>query len=181
MKNLTLKTSILLFSLVIVISCKKPLSTPGPTRSDSFLPMQVGNLWYMNSQNYTEIKDSVLISGKLYYKFVSLIGGDAFAISYLRIDENGKLLSSDPKYPDTKVIRGDFSAKVGDQFFTIGTGTDIDQQVTVTEKTDTKISFSFDYIYHVNLKGHPYVNTYIKGQGYPGDWTRLKINGVVLK
>ncbi|WP_421945204.1 hypothetical protein [Pedobacter sp.] len=181
MKNITLKTSILLLSLTICFSCKKPFSTPAPTRSDSFLPMQVGNLWYMNSQNYTEIKDSVMISGKLYYKFVSLIGGDAFATSYLRIDESGKLISSDPKYPDLKVIRGDFSAKVGDQFFTIGSGTDTDQQVTVTEKTDSKISFSFDYIYHVNLKGNPYVNSYIKGQGYPGDWTRLKINGVVLR
>lgn len=181
MKNITLKTSILMLGLIILVSCKKPFATPAAGRSDSFLPMQVGNLWYMNNQNFTEIKDSVMISGKLYYKFVSLIGGDAYATSYLRIDENGKLISSDPRFPDLKVIRGDFSAKVGDQFFTTGIGNDTDQQVTVTEKTDTKMSFSFDYIYHVNLKGHPYVNTYIKGQGYPGDWTRLKINGVVLK
>ncbi|WP_316738656.1 hypothetical protein [Pedobacter aquatilis] len=181
MKNLKLKTSILLLSLAILSSCKKPLATPQPKISDAYLPMQVGNLWYMNDQNYTEIKDSVLISGKRYYKFVSLIGGDAYAVSYLRIDENGKLISSDPNHPDTRVIRGDFSAKLGDQFFTNGTGNDTDQQVTVTEKTDNKMSFSFDYIYHINLKGHPYINTYIKGQGYPGNWTRLKINGVLLK
>ncbi len=176
-----LKIGSLLLVLTMLISCKKPLATPSPKASDTFLPMQVGNLWYMNNQNYTEIKDSVLISGKLYYKFVSLIGGDALATSYLRIDENGKLISSDPKFPDTKVILGDFNAKLGDQFFTNGTGNDIDQQVTVTEKTENKISFSFDYIYHINLKGHPYVNSYIRGQGYPGNWTRLKINGVVLK
>ena len=181
MKSMTLNFTILLISITLLANCRKGDTNIQANASDSFLPMQVGNLWYANDQNYTEIKDSVLISGKLFYKFVSLIGGDAYSISYLRIDEDGKLISSDPKYPDLQFIRGDFNAKVGDRFFTSGKGDDIDQQVTVTEKTDSKMSFSFDYIYHKNLKGHPYVSSYVKGIGYPGNWKKLKINGIILK
>ncbi|KLT63758.1 hypothetical protein AB669_20130 [Pedobacter sp. BMA] len=163
------------------LGCKKGNNPVQPLASNSFLPMQVGNLWYHNSQNYTEIKDSVFINGKLYYKFFSLIGGDAVSTSYLRIDEQGKLIAGDPKYPDLRVIRADFNAKVGDKFFTTGEGDDTDNQVTVTEKSGSQMSFSFDAIYHPNLKGHPYVVSYVKGQGFPGNWTKLRINGVTLK
>ena len=172
--------AILLFT-IITISCKKENNVIQPPMSDSFLPMQVGNLWYANEENYTEIQDSILISNHVFYKFYSLIGGDASMTSYMRIDENGKLIASDPKYPTLRIIQADFKAKIGDKFFTTGNGNDTDQEVTVMEKSDTKMSFSFDYIYHPNLKGNTFVTTYIKGQGYPGNWTKLKINGVVLK
>ena len=183
MKNIALKNSLLLLFFVstIFLSCKKDLGVIQPKPVDSFLPMQVGNLWYANKENYTEIQDSTLINGKLFYKFFSLIGGDGISISYLRIDEQGKLIASDPKYPDLRFIRADFNAKVGDVFFTMGSGTDTDQQVTVTEKTDSEMRFSFDSIYHPNLKGHPFVVSYIKGQGFPGTWTKLRINGVQIK
>jgi len=183
MKNIALKNSILLllFATMIFSSCKKDRNPVKLNPVDSFLPMQVGNLWYSNKENYTEIQDSTIIGGKLFYKFYSLIGGDAVSTSYLRIDEQGKLIASDPKYPDLRVLRADFNAKVGDVFFTTGSGTDTDQQVTVTEKTSTQMSFSFDNIYHPNLKGHPYVIGYVKGQGFPGNWTKLRINGVQLK
>ena len=183
MKHIALKTCTLIFVIVMMLSlgCKKDHNPVQPPASDSFLPMQVGNLWYTNNQNYTEIKDSVVISGKLYYKFYSLIGGDAVSTSYLRIDEQGKLVASDPKYPDLRVVRADFNGKVGDKFFTTGQGNDTDNEVTIIEKTSTQMSFSFDAIYHPNLKGHPYVVSYVKGQGFPGNWTKLKINGVTLK
>jgi len=162
--------------------CKKenPLVSKTPS-VDSFLPMQVGNLWYSNKENYTEIKDSVLIGGQLFYKFFSLIGGDATATSYMRIDERGRLIVSDPNKPSFIAVRADFNAKVGDKFFTIGDGTDIDNEVTMVQKSDSEITFSFDAIYHPNLKGHPYQVKYIKGQGFPGNWAKLKINGVVYK
>ncbi|RZK16781.1 MAG: hypothetical protein EOO86_14090 [Pedobacter sp.] len=183
MKNTALKNSIVLLLLTIMITfgCKKDRNIVPPKPIDSFLPMQVGNLWYTNKENYTTIQDSTLIDGKLFYKFYSLIGGDAISISYLRIDEQGKLIASDPKYPDLRVVRADFNAKVGDVFFTTGSGTDTDQQVTVTEKTSSQMSFSFENIYHPNLKGHPYLNTYIRGQGFPGNWAKLRINGVQIK
>lgn len=181
MKNHLLKFTLLVAFFAALQSCKKPISGSARKSSDSFLPMQVGNLWYSNDQNYTQIKDSLFISGKLYYEFYSLIGGDGVSISYLRIDETGKLIASDPKYPDLRVIRADFGAKVGDKFFTTGQGNDTDQEVTVTEKTVTSMGFSFDAIYHPNLKGHPYLVSYVKGQGFPGNWTRLRINGVELR
>lgn len=171
----------LLVAMMLSLGCKKDRNPVQPPASDSFLPMQVGNLWYHNSQNYTEIKDSVLISGKLFYKFYSLIGGDGVSTSYMRIDEQGKLIVSDPKNPDLRVVRADFNGRVGDKFFTTGQANDTDSEVTITEKTSTQMSFSFDAIYHPNLKGHPYVVSYVKGQGFPGSWTKLKINGVTLK
>ncbi|PWS30259.1 hypothetical protein [Pedobacter paludis] len=182
MKNNALKTTLLILLFAATLTaCKKQTLVRTAAEVNSFLPMQVGNLWYMNKENYTEIKDSVMISGKLYYQFYSLVGGDGIAISYLRIDESGKLIASDPKYPTMQIQQGSFNGKIGDKFFTTGQGSDIDQEVTITEKTDTKISFSFDYIYHPNLKGHPYLVSYIKGQGFPGNWTRLRINGVEKK
>ena len=36
-------------------------------------------------------------------------------------------------------------------------------------------------IYHPNLKGQPNAVSYIKGQGFDGDWNSLKINGVIIK
>jgi len=183
MKNAALKVSILimLFTTVVSIGCKKERSPIQPPIVDSFLPMQVGNLWYTNKQNYTEIQDSTIIGGHLFYKFYSLIGGDGVSVSYMRIDDRGKLIASDPKYPTLSIIRADFEAKVGYKFFTTGKGDDIDEEVTVKEKTDTRMSFSFDSIYHPNLKGNPYVTSYIKGQGFSGNWTRLRINGAELK
>ena len=167
--------------MACIYGCKKDPNVAKPAAVDSFLPMQVGNLWYTNKENYTEIQDSVLIRGKLFYKFFSLIGGDAVAISYMRIDERGRLIVGDPNNPAFIALRADFNAKVGDKFFTIGNGTDTDNEVTVVQKSDTEVTFSLDAIYHPNLKGHPYQVKYIKGQGFPGNWTKLKINGIFYK
>ncbi|PWS29333.1 hypothetical protein DHW03_05830 [Pedobacter yonginense] len=170
-----------MLSLTIAYGCKKDSMPANKPTVDSYLPMQVGNLWYANQENYTEIQDSVIIGGKLFYKFYSLIGGDGVAISFLRIDEQGKLIAGDTRNPAFRAVRGDFNAKVGDKFFTTGDGTDTDQEVTVIQKSDSEITFSFDAVYHPNLKGHPFQVKYIKGQGFPGNWTKLKINGVVYK
>ncbi len=84
----------LLFALILLGACKKnKVEQPA---NDSFLPMQIGNLWYLNGENYTEIKDTVRINNKLFYKFFSLIGGDAFSVSYLRIDEQNRWLRAIP-------------------------------------------------------------------------------------
>ncbi|WP_442588288.1 hypothetical protein ACSBL2_19810 [Pedobacter sp. AW31-3R] len=174
-----------LFALLLILSvysCKKDKNMISELPSgDSFLPMQVGNSWYLNKYNYTEIQDSIMISGALYYKFYSVVGGDGISISYMRIDENGRLIISDPRNPEYTSVQADFNAKVGDTFFTTGKGNDTDNEVTVVQKSDKEVVFSFDAIYHTNLKGHPYQVRYIKGQGFPGNWTRLKINGVVYK
>src|SRR3982751_758253 len=87
--------SFILISLAI-LSCQK--NKAQNKAADSFLPMQIGNLWYMNAQSYTEIKDTVRINKKLFYKFYSLVGGDAVSTVYLRIDEQNKLIEG---YPDS--------------------------------------------------------------------------------
>lgn len=181
-KTISIARILLVICLMVgIYGCRKDPVISNPPSVDSFLPMQVGNLWYANKENYTEIQDSVLIGGKLFYKFYSLIGGDAVATSYMRIDERGRLIVGDPKNPAFSALRADFNAKVGDKFFTTGTGSDTDNEVTVVQKSDTEVTFSFDAIYHPNLKGHPYQVKYIKGRGFPGNWTRLKINGIFYK
>ena len=69
---------------------------------ESFLPMQIGNYWKNNDDNYTEILDTLRIQGDLYYKFYSLIGGDGILIQYLRIDNEQNLIRSHPDFPDSK-------------------------------------------------------------------------------
>lgn len=170
---LTLIAITLLFS-----SCKKDKTVENIDHS--FLPMQVGNLWYLNDQNYTEIKEKITIDSKVYYKFYSLVGGDAISTVYLRIDEKNRLVESYPTDPTKIYIRADFNANVGDKFFTTGDQGYNDYEVTVVKKTATEMTFSYDAIYHPNLKGHPHQVSYIKGKGFPGNWKKLVINGNIL-
>lgn len=179
MKKIYQNAGLILLAIVCCcLSCKKETKQAQPN-DDSFLPMQVGNLWFMNKENYTEIKEKVVINGKDYYHFYSLIGGDGIAISYLRIDEQNRLVESYPTDPTKIYVRADFNAKVGDKFFTTGDKDYNDHEVTVVQKSDTEMTFSFNRIYHPNLKDHPYQIKYIKGKGFPGDWKKLIINGVV--
>lgn len=149
--------------------------------SKSFLPMQIGNYWKNNAQNYTEIQDTVRIDGEKYYKFYSLIGGDAISTTYLRIDKDNQLWESYPSEPKAKYLKARFNGKVNDSFFTLNDESENDNKVTITEKTDKKMTFSYDMIYHPNLKGQQNPVSYIKGQGFDGDWNGLKINGVLIK
>ncbi|MBB6239910.1 hypothetical protein HDC90_004572 [Pedobacter sp. AK013] len=170
--------SIVLMSLFI-LCCQS--NKEQHVAADSFLPMQIGNLWYMNAQSYTEIQDTVRINKKLFYKFYSLVGGDAVNIIYLRIDEQNKLIEGYPDSPLKTYIRADFNAKIGDKFFTTGKKDENDNEVTVVQKSDTEMTFSFDPIYHPNLKGHPSLVKYIKGKGWAENFKKLKINGIVYQ
>ncbi|KIA93704.1 hypothetical protein OC25_11685 [Pedobacter kyungheensis] len=181
MKKTYLSASLILalIALLFIGACKKKATEQAP--SDSFLPMQVGNLWYLNDGSYTEIKDKVMINNKPYFQFYSLIGGDAISISYLRIDEKNRLIESYPDAPLKIFLRADFNASVGDKFFTTGDKDYNDNEVTVIQKSDTEMTFSFDAVYHPNLKGHPHPVKYIKGKGFPGNWKKVVINGVVYQ
>ena len=169
----------LLFALILFGACKK--NKVVQPANDSFLPMQIGNLWYLNGENYTEIKDTVRINNKLFYKFFSLIGGDAFSVSYLRIDEQTRLVESYPTSPLKTYIHANFNANVGYKFFTTGDMEYNDSEVTVVQKSNTEMTFSIDAVYHPNLKGNPHLVKYIKGKGYPGNWKKVIINGVVYQ
>lgn len=179
MKKDILKTLILpLFLTACTMQSKKDNNAEAP---QSFLPMQIGNYWKNNAQNYTEIQDTLRIDGKLYYKFYSLIGGDAVSTVYLRIDKDNQLLESWPSAQGKEYLRAKFNGKVGDAFFTLNDKTVNDNKVTIIEKSDKKITFSYDPVYQANLKGHPSNTSYIKGQGFEGKWNGLKINGVIIK
>lgn len=175
----------LLYLLILSLSltnCKKQKAMDFQTEpSQSFLPMQIGNYWKSDAENYTEIQDTLRIDGKLYYKFYSLIGGDGISTSYLRIDRDNQLLESWPSAPNKVYLSAKFNGNINDTFFTLNDQTVNDNKVTLIEKSDDKITFSFDMIYHPNLKGHPHNISYIKGQGFAGNWKGLKINGVILK
>jgi hypothetical protein len=165
--------------LFFFVACK-----PNQTTSDaanSFLPLQIGNYWKIDAQNYTEIQDTLRIDGKLYYKFYSLVGGDAVSTTYLRINENGKLMESWPDGTGKEYTRAQFNSNVGDSFYTLNDKTTNDYKVTVVEKTDEKITFSFDMVNHENMKGKPHQVTYIKGIGLDDKWKSIKIDGKIIK
>lgn len=159
-----------------VASCDKIENPIKKTASDSFMPLQIGNYWRMNEQNYTEIRDTVRIKGDLYYKFFSLVGGDVFNEQYFRINANQDLIESSLRYPDYKFIKAKFNAKVGDTFQALGDQSYNDYKITVIEKSDTKMTFSYDMIYHPNLQGHPHTLTFIKGFGWNDSWKTIRIN-----
>lgn len=179
MKNLKVifkSISLIVCCLILLSSCKK--QTISNSAIDSFLPMQVGNYWgAVDRKNYTEIQDTVRINGQLYYKFFSLIGGDGASTSYLRIDEQNRLVESYPENPLRIYVRADFSAKVGDVFYTLGDKTVNDYKVTVTEKSDTEMTFDYEMIYHPNLKGQVRTEKYIKGRGWAFNFELIIING----
>ena len=169
----------LLLTPLLFVACNTTRIRKDST--SSFLPMQIGNYWKTDAQNYTEIQDTMRIDGQLYYKFYSLIGGDAVSTAYLRINENNQLKESWPETAGKEYTRAKFDSKVGDSFFTLNDRTTNDYKVTVTEKTDKKMTFSFDMIYQDNMKGHPHEVTYIKGQGLDDGSKSIKINGKIIK
>lgn len=173
------KTILKYFAILLFVSCKTPQMNN--ETASSFLPMKIGNQWTIDSQNFTEIQDTVRINGKLYYKFYSLIGGDAVSTAFLRIDENNQLMESWQDSTGKEYTRAKFNSKVGDSFFTLNDGTTNDYKVTVIEKTDEKITFSFEMIYHDNMKGESHQITYVKGQGLDDGWKSIKIDGKIVK
>lgn len=171
-----------LLVMVIISSCQqKAASTKEIPAKDSFLPMQIGNKWSNDAQNYTEIQDTLRIDKNLYYKFYSLIGGDATAIKYLRIDENNQLLEAFPNDPGHVYLHAKFNANVNDVFYTLNDKTENDYQVKLIEKTDDKRTFELDMVYHPNLKGDKQRITYIKGLGQDDNWKNIRINGVEVR
>lgn len=175
MKKISTCRGLIMVSLFI-LSCQA--KKQGNVAADSFLPMQIGNLWYMNNMSYIEIKDTVRINKKLFYKFYSLVGGDATSTFYLRIDENNKLIESYPDDPGRTYIRADFNAKIGEKFFTTGEKDENDNEVTVVQKSDNEMTFSFDPVFQPNLKGHPSEVKFIKGKGWAEQYQKIKIDGV---
>ncbi|MHB1177105.1 MAG: hypothetical protein ACYCZO_02110 [Daejeonella sp.] len=174
-----MKVRLILAVLLIgfISSCDKIENPITNTSSESFMPLQIGNYWRINDQNYTEIQDTVRINGDLYYKIFSLVGGDVGSEQYYRINANQDLIESSLRYPDYKFTKAKFNAKIGDSFQALGDQSYNDYKITVTEKTDTKMTFSYDMIYHPNLKGHPHTITFIKGFGWDGAWKIIRING----
>lgn len=176
-----MKSKLLLLSLIIAgfTSCEKPGTPIEKISSESFLPLQIGNYWRINDQNYTEIQDTVRIKGQLYYKLFSLIGGDAISEDFLRIDENQNLISASIRNPDYSYLKAKFNANIGDSFQTLGDQSYNDYKVTVIKKNENEITFSYDMIYHPNLKGHPHTVTFVKGMGWKSSWKTIRINNII--
>ncbi|MFI5452203.1 hypothetical protein ACHMWN_08610 [Pedobacter sp. UC225_61] len=147
----------------------------------SFLPMQVGNLWQINAQNFTQIQDTLSIGGNLYFKFHSLIGGDAVDTKYLRIDGAGQLLEAYPNDPGNTYLHACFNGKLGEEFFTLKDGSENDYKVRIIEKTPEKMTFEFEMVYHPKLKGDKHTVSYVKGIGLQGKWNKVVIGGRTVK
>lgn len=170
------------FLLLAFSSCQqKAMIAKEPLASDSFMPMQIGNSWKMGDHSYTEIQDTLSINKKLYYKFYSLVGGDAIDTKYLRVNENNELLEAYPDQPNKIYTHAKFNAKLNEEFYTLGDQSVNDYKVKVTEKTDRRMTFEFDMVYHPNLKGSTHKVSYIKGLGLDENWKSITIDGKVIK
>ncbi len=179
-----MKTHSLMYLLIILVipSCKvKKTAAPPVAATDSFMPMQIGNRWSHGAHSYTEIRDTVRIDKKLYYKFYSLIGGDAVSTKYLRIDENNQLLEAFPDQPGMIYLHAKFNASVNDEFYTLNDKSTNDYKVKLVEKTADKRTFEFDMVNQPNLKGDTHKVSYLKGIGLDDDWENIKIDGKVIK
>ena len=171
----------LFISCLLAACTSQNKKSPDADASESFLPMQIGNYWKTDAQNYTEIQDTVTIGKHLYYKFHSLTGGDAVSDVYLRIDQDNQLRESWPSSPNKEYIRAKFNGKLHENFFTLNDQTSNDYKVTISKKTADRMTFSFDMVYHDKIQGYSHQETYIKGQGFEGNWTSIKINGKIIK
>ena len=171
-------TLIVTFLLIIISGCRKEHTTVVPFNSDSYLPMKIGNYWKINSDNYTEIKDTIRIKGFLFYKFYSLIGGDGLAIEYLRIDENNDLIEKIPDHPEVTYTHAKFSSKIGNKFYFEDTAP-LNYLVTVIYNKQDIIKFEFKNISRPELGG--YIKSYKKGMGFVGNWKEVRINETTYK
>ncbi len=175
------KYLILTLALVTLSGCNEDGETPVDLES-SFLPMQIGNYWKIDESNWTEITDTLTIEGNLYYKFFSLIGGDALRTEYLRIDENEQLVQALPDTPGFQYKHARFNIPVGDTFFTLDNQTINDYKVTLIESTDSTRVFEFELVYHPNFTSRHTV-AYVKGLGKiwgtENPYKEVKINGEV--
>lgn len=172
--------------MLLLNACKKDKSTISDltkdgkpiTTSTSFYPMQIGNYWKNDDQDYTIVQDTLRIEGSLYYKFYSLIGGDAVSVRYLRVDENQNLLEAIPSDTSFHSLRAKFNASINDTFHTLNNQNFNDYFGRVTYKSATKISFQFNST-APNANSTIFVTTYYKGIGPDDVYTSIKINGIV--
>lgn len=175
MKSIKLLTACLV--IILFGSCQRHPETKAAAKQQSFLPMQVGNLWQVNAQNFTQVQDTLSIGGNLYFRFHSLIGGDAVDTKFLRIDGSGELLEAYPDQPGKIYTHARFKGKLGEEFYTLGDRTENDYKVKIIEKTAHRMTFEFEMVYHPNLKGDKHRVSYVKGLGLEGKWSKVIIDG----
>jgi hypothetical protein len=180
-----MKTQIQLVLIILsvsIIGCEK--YTPDKfniDQEDSFLPMNIGNYWRMNSENYIEIVDTIWIEGNLFYKFSSLTGGDAIGVQYLRIDDNNNLIEKYPTKLEWTYVHAKFNSEIGDKFYTLNDKTINDYEVMVKFKNNDTIKFEFDMVYHPNLKGDKFIVAYKRGFGFIDNWKEIRINNRIYR
>lgn len=170
---------------IFVPSCRKdaaPVTVNPPLVSESFLPMHIGNYWKLGTLSSITIIDTLRFNNNFYYKFYSVIGGDAVAVRYLRIDNSNQLWEGYPSQPGKEYLHAKFDANVNDVFYTLNDQSVNDYKVTMSVKTDNTRSFEFDMVYHPTLQGQISKRTYLKGLGWGNDqWDSVRINGTVYR
>lgn len=169
--------------ILVAVGCnkdKEPAQPVYPTEG-SYMPMEVGNYWRMNDENFTRITATTEINGKLFYEFSYRVGGDVFGKSYYRIDEDNSLIGSYPDDPTSIYTHAKFNINVGEGFYTTGKKDWNDYYVKLFEKDKDIITFEYDMVYHPNLKGQKIYRSFRKGIGFVDSWKEVKIGDKVYK
>ncbi|MDJ1483295.1 hypothetical protein QNI16_22545 [Cytophagaceae bacterium YF14B1] len=178
---------ILLFSIlsIIVLSCKN--TEPDPIASADFFPLQVGNYWKVDDNDYLEITNTKVIDGHTYYQIYtkSPLGGEGNL--YIRIDKNLNLIQAYENAPGYSKTIANFRMKKGKKV------ADTPEEPTVIERDNNKITFRylcvicgrpnamFDISFHKG-KGILSRNSLFRGyfENNP-PFTEIRINGQVYK
>ncbi|UKJ06513.1 hypothetical protein [Solitalea lacus] len=180
MKKLIYTAFIVLFAIAGVACKKKDSPAPAIDKNLGFFPLQVGNYWRINSDNYAEIKEKKILNGKEYFHYQALVGGDAFDNAYYRIDGN-KLIQGYNFYTDVpEVLIADFNEALDEVFYaTTILSNPNNIKITVIEKSEDTMKFKYEE--SVSGKPNIYFRTFRKGVGLDEKYDEIKINGVVYK
>lgn len=142
---------------------------------NEYLPLQIGNYWKIDDNNYRKIIDTVYIENKKYYKFSIITGGDVESIRYLRINKSNMLLEAFPNKPGYIYTEAQFNKQKGEIFFTSHDTCVNNKKVTVINKNNSIIRFRYDLLAPNNGS---YTVTYKKGIGWCDNYKQIKINNL---
>lgn len=156
----------------------------------NYLPLQVGNYWKVNDEDYVEIVGKVQLNDGEYfelYSFIKDVPDRSFQTRsiYLRIDDKQNLIQGYKNNNFTNIIVN-FNMREGDELDNV-------DKVTVLEKNSEKMRFrhnclvcSFTPSFHEStfLNGHGFAerNFFLASNfGLIRPFKEVKINGVVYK
>ncbi len=179
----------LLFSILILIffGCKPEMDCCVMPPAN-YLPLQVGNYWKVDNDDYIEITGKAQLADGEYFvlsSFIKNVPDPAFAtqLLYMRIDEKQNLVQGFKGNNFTRIV-ANFALKEGEKLA-------VYDNLTVLEKNNTRMKFRHDCLVCSFYPSY-YESTFLNGRGFADrsfflagnfglikPFKEVRINGVV--